>query len=95
MYIDFNSLDYTKAVTVALVAVSTNPGNIILIGGIFLSLATIRLAFIKKIDKIDNKLSLQEEKKTLSEQDHIKLKGLVEESYNNLQTGDNKLRNFG
>jgi len=50
---------------------------------------------VKKLDKLDAKLYRQEnDKQTITDQELLDLKESVDSGYNNLQVGDNMLRDF-
>ena len=87
--IDFSSLNYQEAVTAAIAAASAYPDNIILVGGIFLSVATIRYAYVRFIgDKISN---LEQNISALSEQETKNLTESIEEHTHILEEGDSRL----
>jgi hypothetical protein len=89
MNIDFTTFDYDAAVTAGIAAASANPTNLILVGAIFLSLATIRVAYLHYIR--ETRSSIEEENTRLSEEEITNLRESVEQHTNNLNSGDSKL----
>jgi hypothetical protein len=107
MNIDFTKFDYDDAVSAAIAAATANPTDLIIVGGIFLSVATIRFSYVIYINRIRSSLErntrsspdeintrsfLEEESSRLSEEELTNLIESVEQHTNNLNSGDSRLR---
>jgi hypothetical protein len=89
MNIDFTTFNYDTAVTASIATASANPTDIIIVGAIFLCLATIRVAYVNFIN--ETRSSIVKENIIISEEEITSLRESVEQYTNNLNSGDSKL----
>ena len=66
MNIDFTTFNYDAAITASIAAASANPIDIIIVGAIFLCIATIRVGYVNFINK--TRSSIVEENTRFSEE---------------------------